>query len=60
MQPQGEQKNPHHGKNERVGSMVVMTVPIPAFVSYRCINATISAKYDIIGAMMLVTLSPTR
>ena len=33
---------------------------MPLFLSYLSKNATISAKYDIIGAMMLVVLSPTR
>ena len=50
----------HTTKNVMVyGIIVAISVPIPAFLSYLFINAIINAKYDIIGEMMFVTLSPT-
>ena len=42
------------------GSIVAITVPIPDRGSYRSKNATIRAKYDIIGAMTFDALSPIR
>ena len=47
-------------KATEYGNIVAMTVPIPALLSYRCTKATINAKYDIMGEIMLVILSPIR
>ena len=47
-------------KTKVYGSINAITEPMPALGSYLATNATMSAKYDIIGAMMLETESPIR